>query len=476
MVKQAAGARPAFHVTAPVGWINDPNGFSWYEGKCHLFCQYHPYSTQWGPMYWAHYRTEDMVRWELLPCAMAPDEAYDAGGCFSGSALETEAGHVLMYTAVMLETDADGRSRMRQQQAIAIGDGETYHKLAGNPVITSDMLPEGCSREDFRDPKIWKEGDRYYALMANRSATGEGQALLYTSEDLEHWSFVSVFDHSGGQYGGMWECPDFFPLDGAEVLMVSPQFMEAQGLEFHNGNNSVVFVGKRDPEGKHFLRQTPEQIDYGTDFYAPQTTCAPDGRRILIGWMQNWENRMCPDDFDWCGMMTVPRELSLRDGHLIQTPIRELLQYRTDKAEHRGDLRAADGWQEWDGICGRFLDLTVSLTTADCDIFRMKLASDGSGKETFLILDLKKGILTLDRTYSGMKLDLITARSMYIDTRREQVTLRILMDAYSIEVFADCGRNVMSMVIYTPREADRIAFSCEGATEVAVEKYAIRGK
>ena len=474
MVKQAAGARPTFHVTAPVGWINDPNGFSWYGEKYHLFCQYHPYSTQWGPMHWAHYRTEDMVRWELLPCAMAPDEAYDAGGCFSGSALETEAGHVLMYTAVMLETDADGRSRMRQQQAIAIGDGETYHKLADNPVITSDMLPEGCSREDFRDPKIWKENDRYYALMANRSVTGEGQALLYASEDLEHWSFVSVFDHSGGQYGGMWECPDFFPLDGEEVLMVSPQFMEAQGLEFHNGNNSVVFAGKRDPEGKHFIRKTPEQIDYGTDFYAPQTTCAPDGRRILIGWMQNWENRMYPDDFGWCGMMTVPRELSMQDGHLIQTPIRELLQYRTDKAEHRGNLCSADGWQEWDGICGRCLDLTVSLTTADCNVFRMKLASDGSGRETLLILNLKKGILTLDRTYSGMKLDLITARSMYVDTAKEQIELRILMDAYSIEVFANGGRNVMSMVIFTPPGADRIAFSCEGATDVAVEKFDIK--
>ena len=127
-------------------------------------------------MHWAHYRTDDIISWELLPCAMAPDEVYDAGGYFSGSALETEKGHVLMYTEVMLETDADGLSRMRQQQAIAIGDGETYHKLADNPVITSDMLPVGCSREDFRDPKIWKENDRYYALMANRSVTGGGQA------------------------------------------------------------------------------------------------------------------------------------------------------------------------------------------------------------------------------------------------------------------------------------------------------------
>ncbi len=137
-------------------------------------------------------------------------------------------------------------------------------------------------------------------------------------------------------------------------------------------------------------------------------------------------------------------------------------------------VTAPVGWQEWDGICGRCLDLTVSFTTTDCDTFRVKLACDGKGRETLLSLDVKRGILTLDRTYSGMTLDLITERRMYTDTHSAQVELRILMDAYSIEVFADGGQNVMSMVIYTPPEAERIAFSCEGATEVSVEKYDIK--
>lgn len=471
------GKKPIFHVVAPIGWINDPNGFSWYEGKCHLFCQYHPYSTQWGPMHWAHYCTKDMISWELLPCAMAPDESYDSEGCFSGSALVLEKDHILMYTAVSEKTNADGQRYSIQQQAIAIGDGEQYQKLEQNPVITSDMLPEGCSRKDFRDPKIWEENGIYYALIANQSELGEGQVLLYSSRDIRHWIFVSVFDNSGGKYGKMWECPDFFCLDGQELLLVCPQFMQADGLAFHNGNNAVYFIGKRDAELKKFIRSEAKQIDYGTDFYAPQTTLTPDGRRILIGWMQNWDNRVCPDSFNWCGMMTIPRELSLQNGCLLQTPIRELLNYRTQETKYsKVVLSEMQGEVQLDGVSGRCLDLTVIFTTEGCLAFKIKLASDGKKIGTYLSLDIKKGILSLDRTYSGMRQDVLTSRSMYTDTCHETVKLRILMDYYSIEVFANSGKDVMSMLIYTPIETDKIAFSCEGETEITVEKYNIEVK
>ena len=381
-----------------------------------------------------------------------------------------------MYTAVSEVSDTSGQKHVIQQQAIAIGDGENYQKLEQNPVITSDMIPEGCSRIDFRDPKIWKEEDTYFALIANRSKGG-GQALLYSSRDIRHWTFVSVFDKSEEKYGEMWECPDFFSLDGQEILLVCPQFMQAKGLEFHNGNNAVYFVGKRDAELKHFIRAEAKQIDYGTDFYAPQTMMTPDGRRILLGWMQNWVNRICPDDFDWCGMMTVPRELSLRDGCLIQTPIRELLNYRTHKMEYlKLNLSEDAGDMEWEGIRGRCIDLIVTFTSRDCLEFKIKLASDGKGTETNLVLDVVKGILSLDRTYSGMKQDILTDRSMYMNTNRETLELRILMDYYCIEVFANGGKEVMSMLIYTPLEADGIVFSCKGKTKLTIEKYDIEIK
>lgn len=126
---QDAENRPAFHVTPPVGWMNDPNGFSLYQGEYHLFYQYHPYSTQWGPMHWGHCKTKDFVKWEQLPCALAPDTDYDGQGCFSGSAVEHEGKHILMYTSVReLETE-DGARVIRQTQSIAVGDGLNYTKI-----------------------------------------------------------------------------------------------------------------------------------------------------------------------------------------------------------------------------------------------------------------------------------------------------------------------------------------------------------
>ena len=151
--------KPLFHVTAPTGWINDPNGFSVYDGKIHLFYQYNPYQREWGPMHWGHSVTDDMVRWEQLPAAIAPDQEYDKAGCFSGSAIEADGKHVLVYTGVTRVKQADGSEQERQNQCIAFGDGKDYVKYEKNPVVTGEMLPEGCSRIDFRDPKIWKEND-----------------------------------------------------------------------------------------------------------------------------------------------------------------------------------------------------------------------------------------------------------------------------------------------------------------------------
>ena len=131
---------PAFHVTPPCGWMNDPNGFSSYHGKIHLFYQFHPYNEAWGPMHWGHSETTDFVKWTELPIALAPDQSYDDAGCFSGSAIETEKGHLLVYTGVT-EQEENGVKNVYQNQCLAIGNGKTYTKLAQNPVVTGTFQP-----------------------------------------------------------------------------------------------------------------------------------------------------------------------------------------------------------------------------------------------------------------------------------------------------------------------------------------------
>ena len=465
---------PRFHVTGGIGWINGPNGFAPYQGEYHLFFQYHPYDTKWGPMHWGHVKTKDFIRWERLPAALAPDMEYDRDGCFSGGAVELPDGrHLLMYTGVRSVRRRNGKVEDFQTQCIAIGDGVDYEKLAANPVIDASMLPEGGSDHDFRDPKIWREGDTFYAVIGNRCADGSGTILLYESEDALHWNFVSVLSACHNQYGRMWECPDFFPLDGKDVLLTSPQEMSAIGLEFHPGNANVCLVGSFDPDSHHLNREWVQAIDYGLDFYAPQTLLTEDGRRVMIGWMQNWETSSCkPSELRFMGQMTLPRELSIRNRRLYQNPVRELEKYRGVKIDYYNVL--INGETSLRGINGRCLDMTVTVRPGNESSmykwFRLYVARDG---EHFTMIRFRPDTSTIkvDRTHSGFPHDIVNIREFPVRVHNGALKLRVIMDRYSLELFVNDGESAASFVLYTPAEAGAISFTSEGAVLVDVEKY-----
>lgn len=344
-------SRPAFHFSNPVGWMNDPNGFSDYKGEHHLFFQYYPYAPKWELMYWGHAKSNDFIKWEYLPAALAPDCQYDHSGVFSGSAIQDGQKHILVYTGVDSQKLENGKTKTLQTQCIAIGDGTDYKKYPQNPVVTASVFPEGCSFEDFRDPKIWKENDRYYMVVGSRSRDGVGQAVLFFADKLDEWKFAGVLDHSEKERSKMWECPDFFPLSGKQVLLISPQEMEAVGLEFHNGSNTIFLIGTYDKETMQFTRECVQCVDYGLDFYAPQTMQTEDDRRILIAWMQSWDNPIYPDTQRWSGMMSVPRELFIRDGRICQLPVRELDNYHINEVVYK-DICIEESVQ-LDGVSGK---------------------------------------------------------------------------------------------------------------------------
>lgn len=463
--------KPVFHVTPPVGWMNDPNGFSVYNGKIHLFYQFHPYTNQWGPMHWGHQVSEDMMRWEELPVALAPEKEYDAAGCFSGSGIETEEGHVLVYTGVKEIKAEDGSVNVYQNQCVAIGDGVSYHKIEKNPVVDGEKLPEGFSRADFRDPKVWKDGEQYYMVAGNLDENNHGQIVLFSSNDLREWKYEGVLAHSEGVLGRMWECPDFFPLDKKQILICSPQSMGAQKLEFHNGHNSVYFVGDYNKETGEFVKDAPLSLDYGLDFYAPQTTGLPDGRRILIGWMQSWDASLIPEEQKWNGMMTLPRELSLVNNQLIQKPIRELKQYHSGKVTY--EKQKISGTCQLDGIKGRTIDMSVEIAKGDYQEFCIEVAHN-EAYTTYYRYNPATEVIEVDRTYSGVCKDVVCQRKMQVKEVSDTLKLRFILDRNSVELFVNDGRQVSSTVIYTPQEADEIVFSCDGETEINVIKYDIQ--
>lgn len=472
--------RPLFHLSSRVGWLNDPNGFSWYRDAYHLFYQYHPYDTQWGPMHWGHAVSTDLLHWEYLPTAMAPDMPFDRDGCFSGSALELPDGKMLlMYTGVVKRKEPGSGLVEYQTQCLATGDGREYKKYEGNPVLVGEKLPEGFSRMDFRDPKIWQcEDGSYRCVVGNRAADGSGQILLFGSEDGFRWTFRKVLVENRGRYGKMWECPDFFALDGHQVLLASPQDMLPQGLEYHNGNGTLCLIGAYDTETEMFEQQYDQAVDYGVDFYAPQTTLSPDGRRIMVGWMQNWDTcNVRKEGCRWFGQMSVPRELSVKNGRLFQQPVRELEALRREKVAYRNVL--VEGQVELPRICGRFVDMELEIRQADVPGGYQKFIIMFARNEEFhmsLEYDPVESVLKLDRKFSGIRRGGIHQRRVHIPCRNSTLKLRMILDRYSAEIFVNDGEYVMTMTFYTKDEAEGITFLAHGMAKMDIVKYSLQSK
>lgn len=467
--------RPDFHLSARTGWMNDPNGFSFYGGKYHMFYQYHPFDSYWGPMHWGHAVSEDLLRWQYLPAALAPDTCYDKDGCFSGSAVTLEDGrHLLMYTGVVKEEQEDGTVVEVQAQCVAAGDGLNYEKYGNNPVIDAGDLPEGGSRHDFRDPKIWKmEDGSYRCVVGNRPADGSGQILLFCSPDGFRWDFEKVLAENKNRFGKMWECPDFFPLDGKWVLITSPQDMLPSGFEYHNGNGTLCLIGSFDEESGRFTEERNQAIDYGIDFYAPQTVLSPDGRRIMIGWMQNWDTcDFRAQNIPWFGQMSLPRELSIRNGRLFQTPVKELENLRRNQVVYQnvflsGELTLA-------GVQGRRVDLELEIRPEDGQEIYRKFAVRFAQNETYhtsLSFRPEESVLKIDRKFSGSRRAIIHQRRSLVNNRGGKLKLRIILDRFSVEVFVNDGEQVLTAITYTVQEADRISFFANGTVRMDVVKY-----
>ena len=468
--------RPAFHITPYVGWMNDPNGFSCYKGEYHLFYQYNPYNTHWDSMHWGHVVSKDLLHWDYLPAALAPDQDYDKVGCFSGSAIELEDGRqLLMYTAVDREILEDGTARDVQTQAVAVGDGKDYVKYDKNPVLTFKDLPEGASKADFRDPKIWKEKDgNFYCVIGSRPADGSGQILLYRSKNGLQWEFVSTMAENKNRYGKMWECPDFFELDGKYVLLTSPQDMIPEGMEYHNGNGTLCIIGDLDSETHTLKEQSYQSVDYGIDCYAMQTLLAPDGRRIMIAWMQNWDTLAYRrNESKWFAQMSLPREVSVKNGRLYQVPVRELDSMRANKVEYR-DVVIKDTRITLDQIEGRTVDLELVIRPVDKDKLYKKFELCFAENEKYhstLRFRPDESVLKIDRSFSGSERAVVHQRECLVNGDCNELKLRVILDRFSAEIFINDGEQVMSAVILTEQDAKGISFFVDGAAKIDVVKY-----
>ena len=461
--------RQRYHFMAQTGWLNDPNGLIYFRGKYHFFFQHNPYNGFWDSMHWGHAVSDDMLHWEYLPLALAPSETYDnhlRGGCFSGSAIEHDGKLFLMFTGATNEGKGN-----EQTQCIAYSeDGIHFEKYAGNPVLTA---PEGVPTDCFRDPKVWKHEDTYY-MACGASRDNKGQALLYRSKDMIHWTYFNVLAESRGEWGYMWECPDFYPMGDKYVLTFSPM-----GAGEHT---SVYLVGDFDYLTGKFCCHVSGEIDWGLDYYAPQSFLAPDGRRIIVGWSNEWEWMPLWKDWGptykegWCGFFNIPREVRMRkDGTLQFLPIREVETIR-ENPKRIAELAVSEEYTELeagDGVCFE-LKLKIDLQRTNADELELDLRC-GAERRTICLFHFKKGEMRVDRNAADGWSKGVSRSVLYLQGKKE-LDVHILSDQSSLEIFTDQYQNNHSNNIFAKASQNQLRVRARGGNAVLrdIETYGLR--
>ena len=309
------------HLKSPVNWINDPNGFIYYKGKYHLFYQHFPYAPIWGTMHWGHAVSEDLVHWEHKKIALFPTKSYDRNGVFSGSAIEKDEKLYFYYSAVRyLEQDEENihlskNDQIETSQAMLISeDGEKFDNWNGKkqiiPVIRDEEIADA---RDTRDPKVWKEDEKYYMVLGSTYHGKQARILIFESEDGENWNYKSQCRKE--TYGHTMECPDLFKIREQYIFVGSPMGIQNDGLEY--ANQSVCALAKFDVKtGELSLPDEYQMVDYGGDFYAPQSNLDKDGRRVMIAWMRMPKPVESKDGIQWTGMMCLPRVVGIKNGQV----------------------------------------------------------------------------------------------------------------------------------------------------------------
>ena len=451
---------PVYHIAAPYGWINDPNGFSFFKGEYHFFYQHYPYDTQWGPMHWGHVVSKDLAHWRHLPVALAPDQKYDVdytGGCFSGSGIEKDGKLYLIYTAHHETKDG----KRTETQALAVSsDGINFEKSKKNPII---KVPKGndFSAVDFRDPKVWEHNGKYYMIVGTKTTDTPslGEIMFFESKDLENWTYRGIAAKSkNADEGFMWECPNFAEVDGKDVLILSPMLND-NGKEAHK---VVYTIGNMDYKAGKLSHGNFDLLDYGFDFYAPQVMQAPDGRCLMVGWMDTWDIDIVEKTSGdgWACMMTVPRELHFKDGKIISTPVKELEKLRGKETSYQNCTLTES--TSLGNIRGNVGELLFNIDTAASKSFKIKVRCSAT-EETVLSYDNSTGIFSVNRDKSGQGAG---GTSQAQIKPCNNLKLQIFLDKSSVEVFVNDGEAVLSNRIYPLESSQDIVFVPEGTLKI----------
>ncbi|WP_226581636.1 glycoside hydrolase family 32 protein [Halobacillus litoralis] len=453
--------RLTYHHMPPVGLMNDPNGWIQWKGTYHLFYQWMPFNTDHGAKFWGHLSSSDLIHWKEEDAALTPSDWFDRDGVFSGSAVVHNDQLYLFYTG---NIDGENGAEEEYQCAAVSNDAVTFEKKG---VVIE--RPEGYTA-NFRDPKVWREDDYWYLVVGAQSVDMQGKVVLFRSHDLTNWEYLGPIAGSlegeMGVFGYMWECPDVFKINNKDILVVSPQGVEAEGMHYANTYQSGYFAGKLDVNTPTFSHDGFKELDRGFEFYAPQTMEDEKGRRLLIGWMgvpDQYEQAHPTIENHWIHCMTIPRELSWNGEQIIQTPVEELKEMRGPVLLH-SSITIENDQNAIRGIQGRAIELNIEFEELE-DQFAIEFFQYAS-------LSYKKGILTLSRPHFEDK--------SKTEFRRAEINqglhrLHIFIDHSTLEIFVNGGEEVFTSRIFPQHEAEDILFTSLGKTSFSIEQWKLNG-
>lgn len=462
--------RPRAHVTAPGGWLNDPNGVGVRAGTYHLFYQYNPDAPVHHAIHWGHLTSSDLVRWRDEPIALAPEPGPDEDGCWSGVLVDDGGTPTFVYS---------GRRDGAESACLAVGspDLRTWRRDAANPVVAGP--PPGLSTTAFRDHAVWREQDRWHMLIGSGVVGVGGTALHYVSDDLRTWDCLGPMvtgdaadvpdttapDADNRAWTGtMWECVDLFDLPGPDghprtVLVFSAW---DHGTTLH----PMYLVGRRD--GDRFVPQGPARLlDLGRrHFYAPQsfTDDHAGGRRVIYGWMQEARSDDACVAAGWSGVMTLPRELTLdADGRLHARPVPEVELLREEPVDLTGGVAQADQ-----------ADLVAALVLPDGGRVDVELLATADGAERTVLSITRRGDLAevlLDRSSSSLDttVDVVPLGGGVRVGAAGELDLRVLVDRSAVEVFV-AGVPLSARVYPTRPDATGLRLAATAGAEVVAAR------
>lgn len=450
--------RPQIHFSPEMNWMNDPNGLVFFQGEYHLCYQHNPHGNTWGHISWGHAVSRDLVHWEHLPIALHEEYGVMA---FSGSAVvdwENTSGFgragepplVAIYTG-------HGHGKQTQELAFSTDRGRTWTKYTGNPVLD-------IGRKNFRDPKVfWHPPTKKWVMTVSLAAAKRVQ--FYGSADLKHWEHLSDFGPAGVEKKNNWECPDLFPLpiegEAGKTRWVLEVDMGSGAIA--GGSGGEYFVGNFDGTEFHAdsaLEQV-SWVDYGRDFYAPISWSdipSKDGRRIWIGWMNNWETHLLPTS-PWRSALSLPRVLALRRTaqgmRLVQNPVAELQQLR--RGHRQLPPSTLEGTFDLEA-CPAPCEIIAEFDLGSAEEFGLRLAV-GEDESTTIGYDVKSQELFVDRRRSG-KADFhkqfAGRHAGPLPAENGRIKLHVFLDTSSVEVFGNDGHTVITDRIF-PHETSRRA-------------------